>query len=383
MLGGGESNTIMSDHGTIVGGLQNTIGNSPFASGVTQHCVIAGGCYNLIDSSYSGTIGGGCGNTAMNYGTAITGGVQNIAKGYESFVGGGSYNTIDYTSTYGGADFGTIGGGYENKIEVAIGGGYPPLDSAYQAPHYGTVAGGGGNGVYEDYGAIGGGNANRALGMYSNIPGGNQLVALDYQTVVGYFNEFDTGAAMARQLQGRTGLTAPPNTDDKLFIVGNGKGAADFLRSNAFTVSHGGYSSAYDNIGSGGGTGLHPHDTATRIGTMYASNTIVAWGNVVGGSSNTFDDIGVDSIHWWGLHTGHYTITLNVVNQDGTPHKFVAGDAAITVSLGMVPLVAGGMITVTPLTGGTAPTFDVYTSIPTSPPAYNDDYGFQFHVVAR
>jgi hypothetical protein len=207
-----------------------------------------------------------------------------------------------------------------------------------------------------------------------SIPGRQGLKTQSYsQTAMGFFNI----------PSGSTGDADTANTsargNDPLVIVGNG--ISNTHRSDAFTIANAGYSSNYDNILKG----TQITGTPTRMGTNYGSNTIEAWGNVLADSASTFDDIGVFKvIHTTG--TGIYTIQLNVLNQNGTPHAFTAGDASIVASIGQGLSGVPGLITVSPLSTSfpgspTQPIFIVTTF--NSSGTQSNTFGFQFHVVAR
>ncbi len=358
-IGGGNSNIIHETRGAFIGGGDsNTISdNAPDVYPLfgSSDAFIGGGLKNTILGRYPLTVN----DPAFSPYSSIVGGLSDTIW-YEdtaSTIGGGAFNSIDSVEEYA-----TIGGGIENRIM-----GFEEIDNVITPNIAPTISGGSGNAIeYTDEAAIGGGRGNTITTAGSNaaIPGGDSLIANSYaQAVVGY-NNIETGST--------TKIMIHSVNDTALFIVGNGDNAAH--PSDAFTVSYSGHSSAYQNITKGLGT------NATRIGTMYASNTIEAWGNVAGGASATTDDIGVSSVTHT-LLSGIYTIKLNVKNQDGSAHTFTAGDAAITVSLEPAAGVAGGMITVSTLSGTTTPTFTVNTFLPNG--TASDSYGFQFHVVAR
>ena len=353
-------------------------------------------------SAYWSTIGGGAFNFVRSYWSTIGGGELNLIDlaAPASFIGGGQINKAF-------ANYSTIGGGFYNLIGrqtvswcdltwqeptgTIAGGGEDtigPLDTRwvandslllppnYSSPVMASIGGGKKNTVNGTYGTVGGGFINHAIGMGATVPGGIGLITIDCQTAVGRYNKNAT--YNLGYLLGAEPNSIPNRGDAITFMVGNGTDTAH--RSNAFTVADVGYSTAYDNIGSGGAV-LASTPAQSRIGTTYASNTMVAWGDVAASQNNTLDDIGVGTVLWGGTNSGMYTITLNVVNQDGSAHTFTTNDAAITVSLGPGPAAAAGMITVTPLNAGPPATFIVKTFDATG--HHSDGYGFQFHVVAR
>ncbi len=225
------------------------------------------------------------------------------------------------------------------------------------------------------------------IGNDATIPGGAGLVAMDFQTVIGQFN--DTTASGLHNVAPVTQATAVgysdslPNGDYPLFIIGNG--FAGMGRSNAFTVSKKGYSTAYDNIGTGGAadTGIFTPKPAIRMGSTYANNTIEAWGNVLPGApyDSAAANIGVLSVVC-DTASKQYTITLNIVNQNGLPHTFTANNCSVVATITKQGLSGTpGIIeasTVDPLTKS----FTVMTwpSLSTTP---EDTFGFQFHVIIK
>jgi hypothetical protein len=86
-VGGGESNTILSNYSTIVGGCSNTSG----AGGVSSF--IGGGLSNTANAR-ANVIGGGCKNTTTNNYSVIGGGFGNTVTGEYSGVLGGCSNTV-------------------------------------------------------------------------------------------------------------------------------------------------------------------------------------------------------------------------------------------------------------------------------------------------
>jgi hypothetical protein len=165
----GSINQVLSDYGTIGGGVFNQI----------------------LPNSTDGTIGGGSQNNVGDADSTIGGGQQNgIAPGaFKSTIGGGSLNSVGskYSVVSGGDDnsimasgaWDAIGGGGGNTIEgpvshATIAGGSGQIigvqaDSA-------TIAGGQDNVILSNaqYSAIGGGLTNviGASAFYATIPGG-------------------------------------------------------------------------------------------------------------------------------------------------------------------------------------------------------------------
>ncbi len=414
-LGGGLKNTISAPFGVLVGGDSNYAGGGLYNS-------LVGGLQDTIALSSSSTLGGGDSNIIhQNIGSTLTGGEHNVIStpycdsgclpAQDNFLGGGAWNYIvghaGWNSLVGGTRnyiagvlYGTIGGGAFNSTYsnyTVISGGTSNLIEATGSAvgggtnniilgSYGTISGGAYDSVNGQYGSIGGGNSNviRLKGANASIPGGDHLVAQSYgQTFVGFYNKAqgsstDTSDALI-----------PAHENDILLGVGNGRNIGGVtVASDAAFITNKGALSVFDSIGSGGATAGGPI-TPSRAGTTFATNTIEAWGNVAplapGGTllgGGALADVGVQSVFHGPPGSGSYLVTLNVKNQDGSAHTFTTNQASITVSLGPGPGAGGGMITVTPLTGGTAPTFTVVTFLPALGGA-SDAYGFQFHVVAR
>jgi hypothetical protein len=170
-------NLVLSDFGTIGGGLNNTIQTNSYAS------TIGGGEGITIDvTSDHSTIGGGNGNSIQAYANSSTiggGSYNRIYTAWRSTIGGGIYNTIQ-TNAY----ESTIGGGYDNTIQTnafdsTIGGGI--YNTIQTNAHYSTIGGGLYNAIQTSASSstIGGGwnNTIQSNAYYATIPGGAQNVA--------------------------------------------------------------------------------------------------------------------------------------------------------------------------------------------------------------
>jgi hypothetical protein len=172
----------------------NVIGGAPgnfVAAGVQGATIDGGGTiatygrpYTNSIFSYHGTIGGGLGNTIQ-------------ANAIESTIGGGNQNTIPNganDSAVGGgylnissSPFATVGGGYDNNASGTgsfVGGG--GIDGYPNDEYFGntasgaasTVAGGFLNLASGDYATVPGGAGNTASGNYATVPGGDGNTAL-------------------------------------------------------------------------------------------------------------------------------------------------------------------------------------------------------------
>ncbi len=145
-------------------GAPNMIGGSPanfVASNVVGAVIAGGGALNSVSANF-GTIGGGFNNTIRtNAGlSTISGGSDNTMQSNAglSTIGGGSHHTIR-------ASYSTIGGGYQNSIQTGAGdsticGGADNLiqPGASEA----TIGGGFFNGISGSYGVVPGGDGNNA-----------------------------------------------------------------------------------------------------------------------------------------------------------------------------------------------------------------------------
>jgi len=142
VIGGGENNAVLANHGTIGGGFGNS-----------------------IDSAANGaSVGGGAGNSIANaspYST-VGGGSGNAVGGLYNTLGGGRENSISPPS-----DHGFVGGGYSNEVSPDT--------------HYAVIAGGFGNRVLTSStgGSVAGGGYNTVSGdvAYATVAGGYSNVA--------------------------------------------------------------------------------------------------------------------------------------------------------------------------------------------------------------
>jgi hypothetical protein len=365
---GGSDNQLSGDYSTLLGGLSNNI----FLLSFNGQAVLVGGENNLVQSSWATLVGG--------YSNSISSSSDN------SFLGGGSGNIIQ---AIGATDTGhvcnftigsafspgndVLGGGQNDTIlgtlDALVGGNQNKIDLNGTSS---DLVGGDSNYVGASVASLGGGyhNVITTAAYGATIPGGAGLIAAAAgQFVAGIYNIPDS--------------TTGPNGTLAIF----GSGMEDSDRVNVFTISKTGSATAYQEISNTPGGGGLP----TTMGTMYNDNTIEAYGTVVPLATAPYDSVVVSagvSVVLPSAPIGVYTVQLNIVNHDGTPHVFSDGGAAITVALTPDPTLAGGplagMIVVTQLSagiGGILPTFSVYTFDKTG--TLSNNYGFQFHVVAR
>lgn len=241
------TNYVLSDYGTVGGGLAARIGTNAFA------CTIAGGYgQHIFDGSDYGAIGGGGGNVIQSksrYGT----------------IPGGYGNTIGDVSSYC-----TVGGGYDNSV-------------SYRSS-YGTVAGGYWNLILNDspYSTISGGCENRIRpeARAATIPGGlSNIVTADYALAAG---------CQAQALH--------PGA----FVWSSAKPAASTC-SNQFVVGASGGFRLTENGG---------QSKTVELGDRYRDNAIIAWAKVAAdGTIAAGARFGLTSVT--NLDTGKYEITLD------------------------------------------------------------------------
>lgn len=241
-------NTVMSDYGTIGGGLRNSIQTNCWFS------TIAGGDFNSIQPHATGA--------------AVGGGVNNVVDADAAYatIAGGRYNRVGTSAIRG-----VIAGGDSNLIGAqgnyaAIGGGLANRIQAQSSSA--TIGGGGGNEIQEvAFGAtIAGGQANtiQSNAQMATIGGGlqNTISSSDY------------GAAQGATIGGGTFNLISANA------VGGtiGGGSESRLDPHAKYATVGG--GRYNLVGN-----LSPHATvAGGIGNTVANNCEAAV--ISGGLSN-------------------------------------------------------------------------------------------------
>jgi hypothetical protein len=124
-----------------------------------------------------GTIGGGLDNKAGDRAT-VSGGSNNTASGFRATIGGGEDNTASGENS-------TIAGGYGNiasHSRATVGGGAVNIASYVDA----TVAGGSGNTASFSHATVSGGAANTANSLDATVAGGSDNTASGaYSTVSG------------------------------------------------------------------------------------------------------------------------------------------------------------------------------------------------------
>ncbi len=345
VISGGAYNYVSNRYSFVGGGLYDTINGS--------RSIIVGGCFNKIGETEWGTIVGGCGNTAVDTFTTIGGGQHNYAGSNLATIGGGDTNVVlGFAGTIGGgqknqiaeltgnstqAVFATIAGGFSNSIRPLDSLYYPTIPGFYFLPLAATVTGGYSNTAMGHFSTADGGVFNAALGIYATTLGGTGLVAMDFQTVVGRYNDTiasglhntDTASYYVpyRGLLG-TGYDTLLPPDDPIFVVGNG---SVYGRSNAFTIADNGHSTVYQTLPV---NGTDP-TTWPSVGSTYTNNTIVVQADVpaIGSPGGPPPmSIGVDSVIETTPTSGVYVVFVRT-QRPGTEIRDTLSNAIITVTV--------------------------------------------------
>ena len=165
----------------------------------TSPSLIGGYSGNGVTSGVTGaTIGGGGAPSHIN---SVTDDYGTIGGGYENRAGDGAGSVAD-------KPYATVGGGYRNTAShqsTTVGGGWQNTASANAA----TVSGGADNTASGSYSTIGGGGSNTASGGNATIGGGvfNQVMASTWDATVGggYGNRAEAqGSTIPGGIQART-----------------------------------------------------------------------------------------------------------------------------------------------------------------------------------
>jgi hypothetical protein len=301
------SNSIFAYHGTIGGGLGNTIQANAYES------TIAGGNQNSVQNgAHDSAIGGGYFNTIQTnaYYSTIAGGDGNGIQGSanHSFIGGGGVNTIETNSNsstiVGGientigtdAEFSTLVGGEVNSIQngavgAFIGGG--EFNNIETNSNDSIVAGGYDNAIQSGGSTIAGGFYNLILSNadYSSIAGGrqNNIQKNAVESVIGggYGNIIQTGA---------NDSTIGGGSQNNIAIGASSSiiAAGDFNTNGSpySTVSGGSnnaiyYYTPYSTIGGGIGNGIYDNSQAATICGGLSNSIEGQYATIAGGLSNT------------------------------------------------------------------------------------------------
>ncbi len=166
-------------YSSVFGGYKNSAGG--------WFSFIGGGQQNVTSGNVSSVVGGFY-NYSTGYASTITGGMQNSSNGQSSCVAGGDFNTVNNMLSF-------IGGGHFNYVGAD--------NSGIICGNFDTISG---------YSAIIiGGDNNTATGNFSMLLGGRYNEAHDYNEIVaGQYATIGTGSQNFW------------NTNDRLFVIGNG-----------------------------------------------------------------------------------------------------------------------------------------------------------------
>jgi hypothetical protein len=277
------TNSVLSDIGTIAGGMGNTIGF------ISAGSTISGGSRNHIQNdAFNAVIAGGVDNTILNSAVAaiIGGGQNNFNAGDHAVVGGGQNNTIQTSS-----EWSTIGGGFNNSITGGSG----------------VVSGGQNNAITADFSAIGGGiQSSIAPGAsYSVIAGGQENFILpdaDHSFIGGGFDNqiFGDGSTPVYDII-VGGSFNTIRTNAIYSFIGSGNG--NIVQSNAaYAVIPGGVNNVAGGFGSfaSGSQARALHD-----GTFVWSDSIAGLVTGVPFSSTSSNQFLVSATGGVGINTNN------------------------------------------------------------------------------
>jgi|GEM_PF-2024468 len=262
-ISGGNANRIgtNSSGASIAGGDNNIITMEPFeySPGMpyfypSDHATVGGGSANYVGASSGATIAGGVSNTVDSspgfpLGLRTGGDLSAIGGGSHNYVGaaknttiaGGAGNSINL-----GCDFGNIGGGEGNVIEVYSGHGFVPVGKwcnigggknnialntgpgSFNGANdmiAGTISGGSGNSLSASYATIPGGEFNSAGGVLSFAAGYRAKALNDGAFVWADSTEADFSSAAPNQFliraSGGIGINTTNTPAGGLAINGN------------------------------------------------------------------------------------------------------------------------------------------------------------------
>jgi hypothetical protein len=249
-IGGGRLNAVGGDHGTISGGLSNTIQFS------ADDGVIGGGYGNTLETNaFRSVIAGGSGNQVGPYLSFafIGGGNGNAVLEGDSTIGGGEGNTIQKgadRSVIAGGGNNTIVGSFNFPVYSAISGGQSNLIQTNGI--FSVIGGGVGNTVFSNaaYVTVAGGSSNAASGAFAVVSGGfGNIASGRAATVVGGYSN---NAAGDSSFAAGTSANAAGN---RSFVWNSFPNPNYAVGTNEFFVfAENGFSVDYNNqTGSGGG----------------------------------------------------------------------------------------------------------------------------------
>ena len=198
---GGVGNSLTGGASVICGGESASISKPEVNSG--NWCFIGGGQGGRITGPYSnhGVLVGGFYNTIGNgYGMALVGGRDNSINGSQSFIGGGQNNAIGSFPTHA-----AIPGGQTNTISAN--------------GSHANIGGGQSNTASQVHSVVCGGQNNTASAAGSTVIGGYNATSRLYGQVSHASGQFSaTGDAQAHELIWRRAITGTAQTE--LFLDG-------------------------------------------------------------------------------------------------------------------------------------------------------------------
>ena len=293
-VGGGRRNRASSNYATVSGGWTN-IASGPYAvvgggrqnTASTSYTTISGGERNTADGLYT-TIGGGEGNNANGSSGTVGGGTRNTVDGGLSTVAGGMHNTASARSS-------TVGGGQHNTANIdaaTVGGGITNLASGVNA----TVSGGATNVASGSHATVGGGGGNLATGLYATVGGGwTNTAGGNYATVAGGLQNTANGLRATvgggeRNIAGSTDSTVGGGWRNNAYgLSATIGGGAMNLVSNEYATVGGGLQNIADGnratVGGGEANIAGGTDSTVAGGYLNIANGIRS--TVPGGHLNT------------------------------------------------------------------------------------------------
>jgi hypothetical protein len=243
---------------------------------------IGGAAINFVAPGTVGAVIGGGGTT--NYSGAI---YSNSVAGDFSVLGGGNNNSISA------ANYSTIGGGFDNRVQYnaggsTIGGGF--YNQVNIAAFYGTVAGGFNNGLGPSaaYASIIGGANNYAAGAESTLAGGDNNNAAGGHAVIsggtGNHVTDDFGTIGGGALN-QAGNNAGSTSDNVYATVGGGY--ANQSRNNYSTIAGGIQNIANGDYATIGGGGQNTASSYSTVAGGLANDAVSSSSAIGGGAYNT------------------------------------------------------------------------------------------------
>jgi len=311
--------TILGYAGSIVGGLNNTIGVGP------SYAAIIAGRTNYLDGSYS-TILGGLGNSlsSTSQSGGILGGTLNDNSGPYSVIIGGTSNSI---STLGSSAL--IAGGDSNKIITGTSSAIIGGSSNSIAALNGVIVGGAENMVAGAWGGIVAGFRNSVQSNLATIVGG-----IDNK-IVGNFEGARSSIILGGE-DNKIEITSATHYTKLSAIVG---GSDNYIRTSGTSVSNNNNGNGIFTSNRSTITGFSTQsvilggqdNSMTQSGLFYYQSAILGGGSnwlksastsaVISGNQNTIEAAS-DSVIIGGEESGIY----------GGQHNIIMGNRLVTIS---------------------------------------------------